>query len=32
MGSIRTCLSQVGAVYGADKDLSVKNRHIIWGQ
>jgi len=32
MGSIRTCLLQVGTVYGVNKDLSVTSRRIIWGQ
>jgi len=29
MGSIRTCLLQVGTVYGVNKDFPVKSRHVI---
>jgi len=32
MVSIRTCLLQVGALFGVNKDLSVTSRHVIWGQ
>jgi len=32
MGSIRTCLLQVGTLYGVNKDLPVPSRHVIWGQ
>jgi len=31
MGSIRTCLLQVGTLHGVNKNLSVTIRHVIWG-
>jgi len=30
MGSIRTCLLQVGTVYGVNKDLFVTSSYGIW--
>jgi len=32
MGSISTCLLQVGTVYRVNKDLSVTSRRVVWGQ
>jgi len=32
MVSIRTCLLQVGALFGVNKDLPVTIIHIMWGE
>jgi len=32
MGLIKTCLLQLGALFGVNKDLPVTIRHVIWGQ